>query len=87
MNRSFVSDLLKRTGSWEPPGGCSTFVGHPQLAYRNKVAVPVGIVMEHRFAFFHWIQYKQKVMCDGRAGDTLEGRGVHASRSHHDGLA
>lgn len=66
MNQSFVRDILKRNRVKEPPGCISRFVDHPFPGYRHIAAVPVGIVIEHRFAFYYWIKCKQTLMYDKR---------------------
>ena len=64
MNISLACDLLKRIRCFEPPGCCSTVVEHPFPGYRNRECVSVGISIEHRFAFFYWLQCKQKLLYD-----------------------
>ncbi len=63
-----VAELLGRAGRIEPPGGCSTFVEHPSPRHRHRLAVRVGIVIEHRFAFSYWLKYKQELLRSGGGG-------------------
>ena len=62
MNLDFAAHFLKYAHSSEPAGSCSTLVGHPDPALRNRRAIPIGIVMEHRFAFAHWVNCKQSLL-------------------------
>lgn len=67
MNIKFAAHFLKYARSLRPPGSCGAFLEHPVPASRRELAVPVGIVTEHRFAFAHWIHCKQLLMYDKRA--------------------
>src|ERR1043166_8491903 len=66
MNLDFAVHFLKYAKSLEPPGSCSTYVEHPVPGYRDNLSVPIGIVLEHRFAFAHWIKCKQSLMYKAR---------------------
>jgi len=59
MNYSLFRDLLKshRGGLLDPPGCSSTFVRHPSGA---SECVEIGIIHEHRFAFYYWLGLKKK---------------------------
>jgi len=67
MNIDFATRILKRIGHIDPPGCCGTFLEHPFPPYRDKRAVEIGFVIEHRFAFYYWLKCKQKMMTDRRS--------------------
>lgn len=60
MNYSLFRDLLKldHGGLLYPPGCSTTFIRHPSGANES---VEVGIVHEHRFAFYYWLGLKKKL--------------------------
>ncbi|MBE3046905.1 hypothetical protein IMZ48_31125 [Candidatus Bathyarchaeota archaeon] len=63
INLSLARDILGRVHRHlDPAGGCMTFVPHP--ARGDRKAVLVGIVFEHRFAFYYWIKCKQELRWD-----------------------
>ncbi|MCX5674495.1 MAG: hypothetical protein NTX87_05760 [Planctomycetota bacterium] len=63
INLSLAHDVLRRVHRYlDPPGGCQTFIDHPMPS--NRKAVTVGIVLEHRFAFYYWIKCKQDLRYD-----------------------
>jgi len=64
MNTPLSKKLLKRVNTLEPPGCCSTVVEHPLPGYRHRESVPVGFMLEHRFAFYYWLKRKQELMYD-----------------------
>lgn len=64
VNLSLARDVLRRVHRHlDPPGGCQTFVEHPAPC-RQKRAVSVGVVLEHRFSFYYWIKCKQDLRYD-----------------------
>lgn len=70
MNLDFAKEILKHVREpQEAPGSLSTFLEHPYPPLRNKCAVPIGIVMEHRFAFCHWIKIKQDMLSKSQPDD------------------
>lgn len=72
MNIDFATRILKRIGHIDPPGCVSEFVDHPNPPYRNKRSVEVGFVMEHRFAFYYWINCKQELQRDRRTNGMID---------------
>jgi hypothetical protein len=71
INLSLAHDVLRRVHRYVgPPGCCSVLTEHPAPHMRNRKAVTVGIVLEHRFAFYYWLKCKrelcrqQQAMCD-----------------------
>ena len=75
VNLSLARDLLRHAHRRaDPPGGCVTFVDHPAPHLRKKKAVSVGIVMEHRFAFFYWIKCKRELQYDRRSRTVIPER-------------
>lgn len=73
MNIDFAAGILKYVRThFNAPGSLTTFLEDPVPAYRNKRAVHLGIVMEHRFAFCHWIEVKQKLMGKEKITDDSE---------------
>lgn len=70
MNLEFAINLLKQLQHpLNEPGSSKTFVGHPHPSLRNRYAVPIGIVSEHRFAFCHWIKLKKDLLSTRQAAD------------------
>jgi hypothetical protein len=65
-----VANLPRDGRSLAPPGTVETFVDHPAEWWHNKRAVSIGIVMEHRFAFYFWLKCKQNLL--RRSGSTDE---------------
>jgi hypothetical protein len=58
MNKEFVSLLLDKL--WHPlrpPGSYCEYVEHP--VYRN-IGLPIGVVLQHRFAFYHWLRWREE---------------------------
>lgn len=66
MNSAFASRILTYIRSSRPEGSCDAFLSHPRRDYRDRFCVPLGVVMEHRFAFAYWIKFKQQLMYDVR---------------------
>lgn len=65
MNLSLARDILKRIqGVLDPPGCCSDLVEHPAPWMAKRMAIEVGVVIEHRFAFYYWLQTKKKLQYD-----------------------
>jgi hypothetical protein len=65
INLSLARDVLRRVEKClDPPGGCSTGLPHPT---RQREGVPVGMVIEHRFAFYYWLTHKEEKRYDARA--------------------
>jgi hypothetical protein len=70
MNPKLATELMKQMQvPHDAPGSITTFLAHPCPAYRNKVAVQLGIVIEHRFAFCHWLRMKQELLRKLQCGD------------------
>src|SRR5580700_2688388 len=68
MRMPLAVELFRKMGFVEPPGCVSTVVERPFPGYRKRIAVPVGFVMEHRFAFFHWIKCKRELIHGQKTG-------------------
>lgn len=66
MNPKLLRTSLDRVGRIEPAGCESTVVSHPNPEIEESQAVQVGFVMEHRFAFCHWIKSQQDLLYDVR---------------------
>lgn len=77
MNLSLATDILKRKRGrevLEPPGCCLTFAPHPAPWMRRRASVPVGIVMEHRYAFWLWMRAKKELQYDLRSRSWIDER-------------
>jgi hypothetical protein len=72
MNNDVAISLLERIGHVDPPGCVSEWVEHPFPPNRQRDAVEVGFVMEHRFAFYYWIKCKQKCQRDRRTSKMID---------------
>jgi len=71
MNVEFLSEILSRVHHpLNAPGSLNKFLEHPSEHLRHRLAVPLGVVMEHRFAFCHWTELKHKTLLkSGRSDD------------------
>lgn len=73
MNTELIMNSLGNwSGGLTPPGCCSDHVDHPTLWLRQRLAVEVGIVMEHRFAFYYWLKTKRKLQQRHNEGQVLD---------------
>ncbi len=55
MNAELMAAMLKGMGHpISPPGCTSDFIDHPT---RRDKAVEIGVVLQHRFAFFYWLRW------------------------------
>lgn len=56
MNTDLMTSILGRmTCPLDPPGSCGGFIDHPTDPRR---AVEIGVVLQHRFAFFYWLKWR-----------------------------
>ena len=55
MDTNRIAEWLKDTGGWLNPSGCET--AFAPLPVHDRGCCTVGIVHEHRFAFFFWGLY------------------------------
>lgn len=62
MNIDFATSILKRIGHIHPPGCYGTYIEHPVPEYRQTQSVEIGFVIEHRFAFYYWLEFKHKLL-------------------------
>ncbi len=65
MNLSLAHDVLKRNrsrGVLTPPGCCLVLAEHPAPRERDRRCVPVGVVLEHRYAFWLWLRVKKEML-------------------------
>jgi len=46
-----------------PPGSLSQLLSHPY--YRERKSIEIAIFNDHRYAFFFWNKWTQKLMNDG----------------------
>lgn len=61
MNLELAVRVLNRIGAVDPPGCLSSFVDHPSPSSRNRMAIEIGTMIEHRFAFYYWIKCKRRL--------------------------
>ena len=68
MNLSLARDILRRNNHEpqrkEPAGCCGTWIERIVSGRSRSEGVPVGIVMEHRFAFWMWMRIKREMQYD-----------------------
>jgi hypothetical protein len=56
VNTNPMAELLKKMcHPISPPGCTSDFIDHPT---RRDKAVEIGVVLQHRFAFFYWLKWR-----------------------------
>lgn len=72
MNNKLVISLMEKPRRVYPPGCVTEWVEHPYPPNRRREAVEVGFVMEHRFAFYYWINCKQKLQRDRRTNEMID---------------
>ncbi len=51
-----------------PPGCCLDFIEHPLPWERRSRCVQVGVVLEHRYAFWLWLRVKTDLSCRNASG-------------------
>jgi hypothetical protein len=72
VNNDLIVALLNRVRSMDPPGCASDFVELPFPPYRKRQAVEVGIMIEHRFAFYYWLKCKQMLQKNRYTNERVE---------------